>query len=230
MLQDAGSFSALDFDIISLVIQELKSRHAILSMMKTCKALHDYGITFMLRIPISFDQWFIDEKIEERQENLCLYLQKHPSRLKYIREVIAESSYMWDNQPDKYPYAIKAFKIMFEQCHNLTTISFAAIERYRDDERQSPRVPLRIFPVKHILHHLRSLKVANVGPDVYLMLRGLTAPLTSLSISFCTSFTGFLDDESEQYPLLVHPRYLIPLLTNFTATLEEILIFFLCLE
>ncbi|KAL4245520.1 hypothetical protein ABKN59_009845 [Abortiporus biennis] len=224
----------LNFDILFLVMKELGTRREVLSVMMTCKSLHHFGLRIMLRFPISFDEQTTDSSQPPYHRSLWTYLQNHPSSLKLIKSVEATSSSSWEDNPHAFSFAIKAFKILFEQCHNLERITFGAIETYRelnDPEDQpdvivdeQPHFPRMILPIRHTFQHLRSLQITRTGPDTYLMLKGLTAPLVYLSISFDLDFEVF--PNSDDYPRdLEQPRDPVPLLSNFQSTLEEVEVF-----
>ncbi|KAI0792750.1 hypothetical protein C8Q75DRAFT_580348 [Abortiporus biennis] len=102
---------------------------------------------------------------------------------------------------------------MFEKCPNLKNVNFASVESFRGFDHRR-RMSRSILPNQHTLQHLRSLTISNVGADVSAMLRGLTAPLVHID------FEQF--PHSGEYPTDIGPKDPVPLLANFTSTLEEL--------
>ncbi|KAI0797733.1 hypothetical protein C8Q75DRAFT_739518 [Abortiporus biennis] len=195
----------LNFDILYLVIEKLKTRPEILSVMKTCRILHYHGIRLMLRHRIDLLHWK-----PQQYESLLGYLRKHPRRLQYIEEVQADL----DDKPYLHRSAIQVFEIIFHECFNLKKLYLSSCGGYGIQT-----FPIRrILSMQHNMRHLHTVAVAGLVDDAYLLLKGHTAPIVMLSLNFDAEFDAF--PNSKDYPIGVHPRDPLPLLANFASTLE----------
>ncbi|KAI0784224.1 hypothetical protein C8Q75DRAFT_810289 [Abortiporus biennis] len=210
----------LSFDVLILVMRMLEDRHDVLSLMKSCKELHDAGVPYLLRLPISIDDWCYGERRHERFEGFLDYCQKYPSRLRYIEEVEAMARWFSSYQrPEKRSLIVsEAFTYILKHCsEGLRTLSFRNFEDGSGIRSRDQRVSWKgVLPTSLVFNHLRVLKIINIRENAIAMLKGLKAPLTVLSLSFDPQFW---EDHDYFQGELLDP---IPLIMNFQSTIEEL--------
>ncbi|KAL4252545.1 hypothetical protein ABKN59_005013 [Abortiporus biennis] len=210
----------LIFDVLVQIMGLLDSRPDVLSFMKTSKAFYQAGFPCLLRLPISLYLW--QRSNNGHLESFLAYLQKYPSRLQYIENFSAMMGGLGYQMIAQY-YSnlfvaiMGVIKLVVRNAGSLRKLSFNGFGRHVDQEHSSvyPVSVVEVYPAQFTLNHLRDLFITRIGIDEIIMLKGLTAPITSLMLIYADIFKATPDPhESELNPFL--------LLTNFQSTIEKL--------
>ncbi|KAL4253365.1 hypothetical protein ABKN59_003864 [Abortiporus biennis] len=207
----------LNLDVLFIIMNLIPTRRDLLAFMKTSKTNYRIGIPQLLGFPIvikcedSLTPFEAPEYFDNNAKSFYQYMISNQSRFIYIKDLYICTRHT----PKIPPFVQHLLELVFQHSKKLSRFSFIPPHN-SDIYHYQP-----VLPHQSSFDHLRHLNLWYADYDTMEMLRGMCAPLKSLSLSLSADLLEWdyhidIDDDTipnfDKNPLLY--------LANFSSTLE----------
>ena len=167
--------STLNFDIFHQIMANAAHKSTVLSCMKTCRALHRFGVPILLRFPVTISY--------NRLASFCTFmLAKHPPRMQWLRQLCL--AVYWSGYP---PIEEKEniFDLLAQVLENAEGLEDLRILGMKEVLDLSPRLSDTLCN----LTSLRNLAVLDFNQECSLILSRMDIPkMRKLCLQFYYSY------------------------------------------
>ncbi|KAI0795497.1 hypothetical protein C8Q75DRAFT_730437 [Abortiporus biennis] len=196
----------VNFDILWILLHTISRRPDLLAFMKTCKVFYRAGLPLLLGFPITLVLDGIrelhDDQLAAKLDLFCQYMLADVSRFIHIKDFRLSIHSTFSSE--MRPLLRRVIDLVFQHSKKLDNLQFiessASSWVYRVD----------FLPNKSSFESLQQLDIHFMNHNTAEMLKGLSAPLKSISLSFTDSLFN---------PIDTHPLHY---LDSFSSTLESV--------